>query len=81
VRPALARLGLSERQSQVLELMVQGLSNKLIASSLGLSEATIKTHVAAGLRALNVRNRTQAVFTLASWGHLGGEGGGRKADG
>jgi DNA-binding NarL/FixJ family response regulator len=81
VRPALARLGLSERQAQVLELVVQGLSNKLVANRLGLSEATIKTHVAAGLRALNVRNRTQAVFALASWGHLGAESGGRKADG
>jgi DNA-binding NarL/FixJ family response regulator len=81
IGPALSRLGLSPRQSQVLELMVQGLSNKLIASRLGLSEATIKTHVAAGLRALNVRNRTQAVFTLASWGHLGADEAGRKVDG
>jgi DNA-binding NarL/FixJ family response regulator len=66
-RDELARLGLTPRQIEVLELMVQGLSNKLIATRLALSEATVKTHVAAGLRALNVKNRTQAVFTLAKW--------------
>jgi len=66
-REELTRLGLTPRQIEVLELMVQGLSNKLIATRLSLSEATVKTHVAAGLRALNVKNRTQAVFTLAKW--------------
>lgn len=61
----LARIGLTPRQIEVLDLMVQGLSNKVIADRLGLSEATIKSHVAATLRALNVKNRTQAVFVLA----------------
>jgi DNA-binding NarL/FixJ family response regulator len=56
---------LTARQIDVLQLLVQGLPNKLIARELELSPATIKTHVAAGLRALNVRNRTQAVFALA----------------
>jgi DNA-binding NarL/FixJ family response regulator len=73
-RAELLRLGLSPRQMQVLELMVQGLSNKLIASRLQLSEATIKTHVASSLRALNVKNRTQAVFALAQWGQAEGPG-------
>jgi DNA-binding NarL/FixJ family response regulator len=68
-REELSRLGLTPRQIEVLELMVQGLSNKLIAARLQLAEATVKTHVAAGLRALNVKNRTQAVFALAQWGH------------
>ena len=66
----LSRLGLTERQIQVLELLVQGLSNKHIANRLDLSEATIKTHVAASLRALNVKNRTQAVFAVAKFAHL-----------
>ncbi len=66
-RDDLERLGLTPRQIEVLELLVQGLSNKLIAERLELSEATVKTHVAAGLRALNVKNRTQAVFALATW--------------
>jgi DNA-binding NarL/FixJ family response regulator len=68
----LSRLGLTERQIQVLELLVQGLSNKHIANRLDLSEATIKTHVAASLRALNVKNRTQAVFSVAKFGQLTG---------
>jgi DNA-binding NarL/FixJ family response regulator len=68
-RDDLARLGLTPRQIEVLELLVQGHSNKLIAERLELSEATVKTHVAAGLRALNVKNRTQAVFALATWGY------------
>lgn len=63
-------LGMTGRQIQVLELTVQGFSNKLIAKKLDLSEATIKTHVAASLRALNVKNRTQAVFTVAKFGLL-----------
>jgi DNA-binding NarL/FixJ family response regulator len=66
-REELAGLGLTRRQIEVLELMVRGLSNKLIAARLQLAEPTVKTHVAAGLRALNVRNRTQAVFALARW--------------
>lgn len=66
-RAELSRLGLTLRQVEVLELLVQGLPNKLIASRLRLSEATIKTHVASSLRALNVKNRTQAVFALAQW--------------
>jgi DNA-binding NarL/FixJ family response regulator len=66
-REELAELGLTPRQIEVLELMVQGLSNKSIAQRLELAEPTVKTHVAAGLRALNVKNRTQAVFALAKW--------------
>jgi DNA-binding NarL/FixJ family response regulator len=66
-REELSRLGLTPRQIEVLKLMVQGLSNKLIAQRLELAEPTVKTHVAAGLRALNVKNRTQAVFALAKW--------------
>jgi DNA-binding NarL/FixJ family response regulator len=73
-RARLQGLGLTPRQIEVFELVVQGLSNKAIAERLELSEPTVKTHVAAGLRALNVRNRTQAVFVLASWGHLGARG-------
>jgi DNA-binding NarL/FixJ family response regulator len=67
----LARTGLTPRQIEVLDLLVQGLSNKLIASRLQLSEATVKTHVAASLRALNVKNRTQAVVALAGMEPVG----------
>ena len=76
----LSRLGMTERQIQVLALLVQGLSNKHIANRLDLSEATIKTHVAASLRALNVKNRTQAVFAVATFGQLAGTDGSSDAE-
>jgi DNA-binding NarL/FixJ family response regulator len=57
---ALRRL-LTERQVDVLRLLSQGRPNKLIARHLGISEGTVKIHLAAIYRALNVRNRTEAV--------------------
>ena len=56
-----ARLGLSQRESEVLELIVRGASNKDIAARLVLGEETVKTHVRAILRKLNVTDRAQAV--------------------
>lgn len=64
----LADLGLTERQAEVLSLLVQGKSNKIICRELGLAEGTVKTHIAAILRALNVSSRTQAVFALSKLG-------------
>ena len=52
---------LSDRELGVLALMAQGLSNREIAASLGLSLHTIKTHVASVLRKLLVPNRTSAI--------------------
>ncbi|WP_432729357.1 response regulator [Variovorax sp. W6] len=52
---------LTERQVEVLQLLSQGKPNKLIGRSLGISEGTVKIHLAAIFRALNVRNRTEAV--------------------
>jgi DNA-binding NarL/FixJ family response regulator len=49
----------------VLELLLQGQSNKLIARALNLSVETIKDHVAAVLRTLNVSSRTQAVLAVS----------------
>ncbi len=56
------KLGLSDRQTEVLRLILQGMSNKLIGRQLKLAEGTVKVHVSAVLRALGVRNRTQAVL-------------------
>ena len=53
---------LTKRQREVLGLVCKGSSNKEIAHLLGLSDNTIKIHVTAILRSLNVRNRTQAVL-------------------
>lgn len=61
-------LGLTPRQAEVLALMVQGKPNKLICRALNLSEGTVKVHVSAVLRALNVSNRTQAVIQVSRMG-------------
>lgn len=53
---------LTPRQRDVLALLAQGLSNKKIGDTLGLSEATVKQHVSAVLKTLNVANRMQAVI-------------------
>jgi DNA-binding NarL/FixJ family response regulator len=54
--------GLTARQFDVLRLLAQGKPNKLIAHELGVSEATVKVHLLAVFRALDVRNRTSAVL-------------------
>ena len=63
-QPSLATLGLTPRQTDVLALLLQGKPNKLIARELRLSVETVKDHVAAVLRALNVESRTQAVLAV-----------------
>lgn len=52
---------LTERQIDVLRLLSLGKPNKLIARDLSISEGTVKIHLAAIFRALNVRNRVEAV--------------------
>ena len=64
-QPSLAALGLTPRQTDVLALLLQGQPNKLIARELKLSVETVKDHVAAVLRALNVGSRTQAVLAVS----------------
>ncbi|MCG8673662.1 MAG: response regulator transcription factor [Pseudomonadales bacterium] len=54
---------LTPRQKQVLELLSDGLSNKEIGRLLALAEGTVKAHVAALLKVIGVKNRTQA----ANW--------------
>jgi DNA-binding NarL/FixJ family response regulator len=56
---------LTERQVQVLALLVQGLSNKLIARRLGIVEATVKIHVSAILKECAVATRTQVLLEVA----------------
>ncbi|MEX2658662.1 MAG: response regulator transcription factor [Acidimicrobiales bacterium] len=56
-----AALGLSQRESEVLELMVHGHPNRTIAARLVLGEETIKTHVRSIYRKLGVTDRAQAV--------------------
>lgn len=63
-----ADLGLTERQVDVLALMVQGKPNKVICRELGLAEGTVKTHIASILRILKVSSRTQALYSLSKLG-------------
>jgi len=59
-------LKLTKRQREVLTLLARGLSNKEIARSLAIAEATTKIHMAALLRALAARNRTEAAYKAAN---------------
>lgn len=63
-----AALGLTPRQLDVLHLVLEGKSSKLICRDLNLSLSTVKTHTSAALRALNVTTRTQAVIAAAKLG-------------
>src|SRR5574343_165800 len=66
VKPA--EVGLTDRQAQVLALMVRGLSNRDIAEQLELSEGTVKIHATAVFKALGVGSRTQALVAVARYG-------------
>lgn len=66
VRPA--DLGLTQRQTDVLYLVLQGHSIKSICRQIDLAESTVKTHVGAVLRALRVTTRTQAIVAAGRLG-------------
>ncbi|WP_374339288.1 response regulator [Methyloversatilis sp.] len=69
-------IGLTERQAEVLTLMVQGKPNKEICRELNLAEGTVKVHITAILKALGAANRTQAVLAASRIGlKLGTPGG------
>jgi DNA-binding NarL/FixJ family response regulator len=61
-------LALTPRQREILTLLAQGHSNKEIGLRLELAEITVKMHVSAIFRALNVANRTQAVLVARRLG-------------
>lgn len=67
-RKSPADLGLTGRQADVLFLILQGKSTKLICRELDLAEGTVKNHTIAVLRALNVTTRTQAVLAASRLG-------------
>lgn len=62
----LADLALTERQREVLALLVQGKSNKLICRELQLAEPTVKNHITAILKALKVSSRTEAIVAVGA---------------
>lgn len=66
--PSADASGLTPRQLDVLDLLLLGQPNKQIARGLGLTEGTVKIHIAAILRALQARNRTEAVLKARELG-------------
>ena len=62
-------LGLTNRQLDVLRLLVKGLSNKRISRQIDLAEATVKIHIRGILRTLSVTNRTEALVKLTEMGY------------
>ena len=59
---------LTDREEEILKLLVAGLSNKEIAQQLSLSEGTVKNHISAILAKLHANDRTQAVLTALKRG-------------
>jgi NarL family two-component system response regulator LiaR len=64
---------LTERETEVLKLMARGHANKQIASSLYVSEKTVKAHVSSILMKLGVQSRTQAALHAVRTGLVGTE--------
>lgn len=63
-RPSTAMKKLSNKESQIVELVVEGFKNKEIASRLFLSEQTIKSHLGRIFRKMQVSNRSQLVSMI-----------------
>jgi two-component system nitrate/nitrite response regulator NarL len=57
---SLAEAGLTEQENRILEQLIDGKSNKLIARDLGIAEGTVKVHVKHVLKKLNLRSRVEA---------------------
>jgi two-component system nitrate/nitrite response regulator NarL len=60
---------LSEREAQILDGLVKGHANKIIARTCGITEATVKVHMKSILRKIQVANRTQAAVWALEHGH------------
>jgi len=54
--------GMTPREHEILQALVTGASNKMIANRLGITEATVKVHLKTLLRKIDVNNRTQAAI-------------------
>jgi two-component system, NarL family, nitrate/nitrite response regulator NarL len=64
----LSEAGLTEQEQRILEHLVDGKSNKLIARDMGIAEGTVKVHVKHLLKKLNLRSRVEAaVWADRSW--------------
>ncbi len=68
--PPAAAIALSGRELNVLNQVARGLSNKQIASKLGISDKTVRNHLSRIFRKLDAGNRTQAVMNAMRVGLL-----------
>ena len=73
-------IALSDRETQILQCLMQGLSNKLIARKLDIAETTVKVHVKGLLRKLRAANRTQAAIWAVNSGMASLEQGASEQD-
>ncbi|GIU99323.1 MAG: DNA-binding response regulator [Actinomycetota bacterium] len=67
-RPPRTHGALTQRETDILRLLVEGRSNRDISRALFLSEKTVKAHLAAIFRKLGVTNRTQAAMAAVAMG-------------
>jgi DNA-binding NarL/FixJ family response regulator len=67
-RKFLNGLGLTDRQIEVLALLMEGKNNKVIAKTLNMAVPTVKNHITVVLKVLNVTSRTEAVIKLGQMG-------------
>ncbi|MBS1197489.1 MAG: two component transcriptional regulator, LuxR family [Proteobacteria bacterium] len=65
VKPS--EIGLSQRQAEVLALIIKGLTNREIGRQLGLTEGTVKVHATAVFKVLGVGSRTEAIVASNSY--------------
>jgi two-component system, NarL family, nitrate/nitrite response regulator NarL len=63
--------GLSEREAQILDGLVKGHANKVIARTCAVTEATVKVHMKSIMRKIRVDNRTQAAIWAMANGYAG----------
>ncbi|SDF17022.1 two component transcriptional regulator, LuxR family [Bradyrhizobium brasilense] len=67
-RGSLKGLGLTDRQIEVLALLMKGRSNKVIAKTLNMAVPTVKNHITVVLKALSVTSRTEAIIKVGRMG-------------
>ncbi|WP_455815275.1 two-component system response regulator NarL [Pseudomonas graminis] len=68
--PLAAKPDFTTRERDVLRLIAQGMSNKLIARRLGISESTVKVHVKHLLKKLNMKSRVEAAVWALQYGEV-----------